>query len=146
MTSGAFAVTGVSASAPDGRWTPGETATVRARARCFYYLNRGVWVLRLVLLTRDNSLQVTVRGEILDKHILAGTAKFKLYEFGITHFVASGNSPYFHCTNKVRMSARQLPSFVLSLLQAWLTHTLDHDTHTHTQGCDPSEPIALRLQ
>ena len=55
---------------------------------------------------------VTLTG-VTSALVTAGTVQYRLYESGAQHFMTSGFSPYFQCTNK---------------------------------GCDPTHPIALRLQ
>lgn len=43
---------------------------------------------------------VEIMGTLDDKKILAGTLRYKLYEYEVQYFIASGNEDYFQCNNK----------------------------------------------
>lgn len=47
-----------------------------------------------------NKANVNITGTIANKHILAGTLKFKIYELYVQYFIDSGFFPYFECSNK----------------------------------------------
>lgn len=71
VTNGAFKMHSVDVKTSTGKFTAGAIATV------------------------------TCSGEMeSDANILAGTVKYQVWEFGVPQFTASGNTPYFKCTNK----------------------------------------------
>lgn len=47
----------------------------------------------------NNVATVTITGRT-NNDIEAGTVKWQLYQDGVTQFIASGNRPYYTCTNK----------------------------------------------
>mmetsp|Transcript_59692 Transcript_59692/g.144193 ORF Transcript_59692/g.144193 Transcript_59692/m.144193 type:complete len:480 (-) Transcript_59692:454-1893(-) len=44
--------------------------------------------------------QVLIAGQVSNKNILAGTLRYKLYEYEVQYFVQQDSSPYFTCDNK----------------------------------------------
>merc|ERR1711964_938695 len=46
------------------------------------------------------SAVVTITGSVNNLQILAGTAKYKMYEMYSKNFIDQGSSDFFHCTSK----------------------------------------------
>lgn len=103
-----FNATSSAAAAPAVAAQPAApTPATESNARYTWRAENGNFTVALVNMYTASgawkvgeTAHVVVRGEIPSKRISAGTVKYQVWENYVEHFVAQGNSPYFHCSNK----------------------------------------------